>query len=81
MTTPPDIKTKSGVFKNINSNCVLTVPTGKKAAYIAAGWTDGSDGNTAVFKEIKESSVYDINGDGAITIADAVLIVNEILNQ
>jgi hypothetical protein len=31
-------------FKNISPKCVLTVPYGKRAAYIAAGWT------TDVFK-------------------------------
>jgi len=31
-------------FKNISSKCVLTVPYGKRAAYIAKGWT------TKVFK-------------------------------
>lgn len=31
-------------FKNISPTCVLTVPYGKRAAYIAAGWT------TKVFK-------------------------------
>ena len=31
-------------FKNISSKCVLTVPYGKRAAYIAKGWT------TKIFK-------------------------------
>ena len=34
----------SNAFKNVSSTCVLTVPKGKRDAYIAAGWT------TSVFK-------------------------------
>ena len=35
----------------------------------------------ALFKKTGTDVNYDVNGDGFITIADAVLIVNEILNQ
>lgn len=41
-------------FMGISSESTLTVPNGTREAYIAAGWTDGSDGNTAVFKNIVE---------------------------
>jgi hypothetical protein len=34
----------NNAFKNISSKCVLTVPYGKRAAYIAKGWT------TKIFK-------------------------------
>jgi len=30
----------SNAFKNVSSTCVLTVPKGKRDAYIAAGWTE-----------------------------------------
>ena len=59
----------------------LTVPYGKKQAYINAGWTDGSDGNTAIFKEIVEApSDFDVNGDGLINVSDVTALVNKILH-
>ena len=36
-TTPPTLGTY--VFRGIPNDCVLTVPQGTRAAYIAAGWT------------------------------------------
>jgi len=38
-TTPPSI-TESSPFRGISDECVLVIPEGTRAAYIAAGWTE-----------------------------------------
>ncbi|MBQ1816149.1 MAG: leucine-rich repeat domain-containing protein [Bacteroidaceae bacterium] len=42
VTTTADVPPTLGrnAFKNISPTCVLTVPYGRRAAYIAAGWTE-----------------------------------------
>ena len=61
-------------FKNISPSCVLTVPYGKRAAYIAAGWTEdvfkggvvelpAPEGIHGVrVKPCKASAYYDLEG-------------------
>ena len=73
--TPPTLNTDA--FKNISANCVLTVPYGKKQAYIDAGWT------TDVFKGgiVEDKSQFDTNGDSSVTIADVTTLVNVILGK
>ena len=74
---PPTITSTN--INGLASNCVLTVPRGKRDAYIAAGWT------TAIFKggivEEEKANVGDVNGDGSITIADVTKLVNIILGK
>ena len=67
----------SSAFRNIASNCVLTVPYGTRDAYIAAGWT------TNIFKGgiMEDKSKYDTNSDGSVTIADVTTLVNVILGK
>ena len=64
-------------FYRISSECVLTVPAGCKAAYIAKGWT------TSVFKGgiVEAPSKFDVNEDGQISIADVTKLVNKILGK
>ena len=64
-------------FYEISSECVLTVPAGCRAAYIAKGWT------TSVFKGgiVEAPSKFDVNEDGQITIADVTKLVNKILGK
>ena len=64
-------------FYGISSECVLTVPAGCKAAYIAKGWT------TSVFKGgiVEAPSKFDVNEDGQISIADVTKLVNKILGK
>lgn len=62
------------------ANCVLTVPFGTIEAYNKAGWKTIADGG--YFKEIVEAPLNtDVNGDGQVSISDAVIIVDEILNK
>lgn len=62
------------------ANCVLTVPFGTTQAYNEAGWKTIADGG--YFKEIEEAPLNtDVNGDGQVSISDAVIIVDEILNK
>ena len=64
-------------FSGIKSNCVLTVPYGKRQAYIDAGWTE------SIFKGgiVEDKSQYDTNGDKQISIADVTKLVNVILGK
>lgn len=64
-------------FVNISDQCVLTVPAGCKAAYIAKGWT------TSVFKGgiVEAPSKFDVNEDGKVSIADVTKLVNKILGK
>lgn len=68
----------ASAFSAISSNCVLTVPFGTRDAYIDAGWT------TDIFKggivEASSKVSGDVNNDGSVTISDAVIIVDKILN-
>ena len=49
-------------FEGISSDCVLTVPKGKRDAYIAAGWT------TSVFKgDVVEETEVEIGSSGYAT--------------
>ncbi len=64
-------------FDNIHSNCKLIVPKGTKDAYIAKGWTTDVFGGGIVEASLNS----DVNGDGQVSISDAVIIVNEILGQ
>ena len=67
----------NNVFDNIHSNCKLIVPHGKRDDYIAKGWTEN------VFKGgvVEEPLDADVNKDGKVTISDAVIIVDTILDQ
>ena len=64
-------------FKGISAECVLTVPHGTRQAYLDAGWSE------SIFKGgIEEAPLNcDVNGDGQVSISDAVIIVDEILNK
>ena len=64
-------------FDNIHSNCKLIVPRGTKDAYIAKGWTTDVFGGGIVEAPLNT----DVNGDGQVSISDAVIIVDEILNK
>ena len=81
METPFQIG--NNVFDNINSNCKLIVPRGTKNAYIAKGWTTKETSpRDGAFLEIVEAPLNtDVNGDGQVSISDAVIIVDEILNK
>ena len=76
---PPSLLIGVGTdaFKNISSECVLTVPHGTRQAYLDAGWSE------SIFKGgIEEAPLNtDVNGDGQVSISDAVIIVDEILNK
>lgn len=67
----------------LSSRCVLTVPYGTKQSYVdATDWTDGSNGGTAVFKEIiEDKSLYDVNDDDEVDIADVTKLVNMVLGK
>ena len=67
----------------LSSRCVLTVPYGTKQSYVnATDWTDGSNGGTAVFKEIiEDKSLYDVNDDDEVDIADVTKLVNMVLGN
>ena len=72
-------------FGSVNiKNCVVVVPFGMKQAYFEAGWIGEDDEGTPVVKKVVEapSDVKgDMNGDGQVSISDAVIIVDEILNK
>ncbi len=76
---PPSLLIGVGTdaFKNISSECVLTVPHGTRQDYLDAGWSE------SIFKGgIEETPLNcDVNGDGQVSISDAVIIVDEILNK
>lgn len=58
----------------VGSTCRLYVPFGKKDAYISEGWTE----------EVFKGGIFeigDVNGDGKITITDAVTIVSHIIDD
>ena len=69
----------TNAFYNINPACVLTVPKGKRQAYIDAGWTED------IFKggivEAEDEIPGDMNGDGSVTIADVTKLVNKVLGK
>ncbi len=80
-TTPP---TLNSPFSVISTDCVLTVPKGTKEAYILAGWTTKETDSNGVFLRIEEAASTlkgDVNGDGKVSIADAVEVVNIILGN
>ena len=66
-----------GAFHNISNKCVLTVPRGKRQAYIDAGWT------TDIFKGgiVEEMPSADTNNDGKITVTDAINVMDMILKE
>lgn len=69
--TPPSLGSEA--FKKVHADCVLTVPYGKTQAY--ASWAP-------YFKEIVEDkSLYDVNRDKTISIADVTKLVNVILGK
>ena len=68
----------ASAFSAISSNCVLTVPFGTRDAYIDAGWTEDIFKGGIVEASSKVSG--DVNNDGSVTISDAVIIVDKILN-
>ena len=69
--TPPSLGSEA--FKNVHPDCVLTVPYGKTQAY--ASWAP-------YFKEIVEDkSLYDVNRDRSVSIADVTKLVNVILGK
>ena len=73
--TPFELTTNA--ISGISDQCVLTVPKGKRQAYIDKGWSED------VFKGgiVEAAPDADVNGDGQVSISDAVIIVDEILNQ
>ena len=75
METPFTLETSR--FHNISKDCVLTVPAGKRQAYIDAGWT------TEIFKGgiVEEMPSADTNNDGKITVTDAINVMDMILNE
>ena len=80
-TTPPTLNSSFSVF---STDCVLTVPNGTKEAYILAGWTTKETDSNGVFLRIEEAASTlkgDVNGDGKVSIADAVEVVNIILGN
>ena len=66
-------------IQGLPNTCKLTVPHGKRQAYIDAGWT------TAIFKggifEEEKTNDGDVNCDGKVTIADVTKLVNIILGK
>ncbi len=77
----------SYAFDNIGSNCTLTVPSGTKAAYIAAGWTEdvfkggimeSSSNITFVDSNVKAICVanWDTNEDGELSEAEAAVVTD-----
>jgi hypothetical protein len=69
--TPPSLGSEA--FKDVHPDCVLTVPYGKTQAY--ASWAP-------YFNEIVEDkSLYDVNRDKTISIADVTKLVNVILGK
>ncbi|MBO4315262.1 MAG: leucine-rich repeat protein, partial [Prevotella sp.] len=64
-------------IQGLPNNCVLTVPYGKRQAYIDAGWTE------SIFKGgvVEDKSQYDVNRDNTISIADVTKLVNVILGK
>jgi len=75
MDTPATLS--GNPFYGISKNCVLTVPRGKKDAYIAAGWTE------EIFKGgiVEEAGPGDANGDGRVSVTDIGVIVDMILGN
>ncbi|MBR5963574.1 MAG: leucine-rich repeat protein [Bacteroidaceae bacterium] len=61
------------------NNCVLTVPFGKRDAYIAAGWTE-SIFKGGVVEEAKTND-GDVNCDGEVNVSDVTTLVNIILHH
>ena len=76
---PPSLLIGVGTdaFKNISSECVLTVPHGTRQAYLDAGWSE------SVFKGgiVEDKSQYDVNRDGEMNITDVTTLVNKILGK
>ena len=81
---PTKVSLGSDAFKGISPDCILTVPKGTKEAYILAGWTTKETDSNGVFLKIEEAASTlkgDVNGDGKVSIADAVEVVNIILGN
>ena len=65
-------KLEKDVFKGISPTCVLMVPYGKRAAYIAAGWTEEvfkggvkeiiPAGIRSIVADKADASCYDLQG-------------------
>jgi hypothetical protein len=71
-----DISENAFYGSNYETQCVLRVPNGSMSKYTEASvWKD--------FKNIKEmsSEMGDANDDGKISIADAVIMIDYILNR
>ena len=64
-------------IQGLPNNCVLTVPYGKRQAYIDAGWTE------SIFKGgvVEDKSQFDVNRDSSVSIADVTTLVNVILGK
>ncbi len=81
---PQIVSLGTDAFKSVNADCVLTVPNGTKEAYIQAGWTTKETDPNGIFLRIEEASSNlegDVNNDNKVTIADAVKVVDIILND
>ena len=76
METPPTISSGSP-FYGISDDCVLTVPRGKRQAYIDGGWTE------EIFKGgiVEDAGPGDANGDGRVSVTDIGVIVDIILGN
>ena len=81
----------SNAFNNLSSNCLLIVPSGTKDTYIAKGWTENifkggivemelpSPIITFVDTNVKNiclSGVWDSNGDGELSKAEAAVVTS-----
>jgi hypothetical protein len=75
METPATLGNNAFKRENGAKKCVLTVPAGKRQAYIDAGWT------TDIFKGgiVEEPAVGDVNSDGWVNVTDIMAIANIIL--
>lgn len=72
METPVDVypnELGETSFTGISDECVLTVPAGKKDAYIAAGWTTKETDTEGLFLRIEEAQP--VVDDDIIVFADA----------
>ena len=76
MQEPFEITTAN--IQGLPNNCILTVPRGKRQAYIDAGWT------TDIFKggiiEEETTNVGDVNGDGSVNISDVTALIDYLLS-
>ena len=80
----------SGVFGRISNDCVLTVPSGSRDAYIAAGWTEEifkggiveatTPSPNIIFADANVKALcianWDTNGDGELSEEEAAAVTD-----